>query len=92
MKIIIQDFIKDNNINLDTSDSALNGACVILSGFALYKEINSSDDLIKIIEKILPEIDVAVYKKELSRVFHYADMNNYGKFWETKQAQKEYKF
>lgn len=88
----IKEFVVKNNINLDAYGSALNGACVILSGFALHLRIPTAEDLISILKKEFPDIDSRDYNKELTRVFEYAKYHDYEIFWSTIQAKKEYKF
>ena len=39
----IQKFIKDNGLDFSGSGSDLNGACVILAGYALYENGDKND-------------------------------------------------
>jgi hypothetical protein len=88
MKEKLIKFIKDNKLNFDTSGSGLNSACVIISGYALFIEA-SLDDITEAVEELFPE---SVFVDELSRVFDYAEDNNYEKFWSLPKAKEMYKF
>ncbi len=87
-KLDLEQFIKDNNIDLTQTGSNLNGQCVVLSGFALYlgMDFNDVDNVVK---EMFPE---ASYFDELERVFNYADSHNYSSYWKTDQAKQMYKF
>jgi len=87
----IEKFIKENNLNFEGTDSSLNGNCVILSGYALYSNINTLTDLSKLIPWILkPKFSDAF--NELTRVFPYAEEHDYGEFWNTDYAKQLYNF
>ena len=92
----IEQFIEDNKIVTGGANSGLNGAFVILSGFALHKGIE--------LEDLHESIDAVMFKneachpmveneiEELERVYEYAAKNNYAAFWKTEKAKKQYKF
>jgi hypothetical protein len=88
MKEKLIKFIKDNELNFNTSGSGLNSACVIISGYALFIKA-SLDDITEAVEELFPESD---FCDELSRVFDYASDNNYEKFWSLPKAKEMYKF
>jgi len=88
MKEKLIKFIKDNKLNFDTSGSGLNSVCVIISGYALFIEA-SLDDITEAVEELFPE---SVFVDELSRVFDYAEDNNYGNWWKLPKAKEMYKF
>lgn len=87
IKAEITKFIEDNKLDFDQTGSGLNSACCILSGFALYKSVNDSDDLVTCIDKL--DLDGI---RELEKVLDFADKHRYGEFWKTEQATKEYVF
>lgn len=83
----IEQFIKDNNLDLSLTGSGLNSVCTILSGYALYLKLELTD-FSNILEKLYPGYD----SREFDRVFHFAKRNHYEKFWMTPKAKKMYKF
>jgi len=83
---IIKKFIQDNGLEFDDSGSSLNGNCTIISGFALFKEIDTFSELME----LMPKIDYES-EKELSTVFEYARRNNYGSWWENENNRNQYK-
>jgi hypothetical protein len=87
MKEKIEQFIKDNNLDLSVTGSALNSVCTILSGYALYLKLELVD-----FSNIIEEINSSFNFAELERVFLYAEANHYEKFWMTAKAKKMYKF
>jgi hypothetical protein len=96
MTNIIEQFIVDNKIDvIEVIESGLNGAFVILSGFALHKGIEL-DELHKSIDEFIDKEMAATLANseidELQRVYEYAASNNYSAFWKTEKAKKQYKF
>jgi len=89
MKEQLKKFIKDNELNFNTSGSGLNGACVIISGYALYLGAIDTSEIEEAILEVFPEAD---FLEELDRVFNYASDNNYEKFWSLPKAKEMYKF
>ncbi len=88
-KIEIEKFIKENNLTFEYGSR--NTDSVVLSGYSLYLGVNDVDKVIEVIDKVLPDADED-YSPELERVFEYAGANNYGKWWNSEEAKKEYKF
>jgi hypothetical protein len=82
----ITDFIQNNKLSFSGKGSELNSNMVTISGFALHKGIQSSDEL----SQILDLNDNS--KKLLGKVFEAAKMRKYEKYWETETAKKMYKF
>lgn len=90
----IQQFIKDNNIDLTGTGSDLNGQCVIVAGFALY-DSNDVANFSKLVDDIeeneIFKLSIEA-ETELKRVYDYAYSNNYFEFWNTEDAKNQYKF
>lgn len=84
-------FIIENNLNFNGSGSNLNGMCVVLSGYALYRGYMNTEFLKEAINEVFPKAS-GNYEKELERVFLYADNNDYGNYWKTEEAKLMYKF
>jgi hypothetical protein len=89
MKEKLIKFIKDNELNFNTSGSGLNSACVIISGYALHLGAINTSEIVGAILQLFPEAD---FEDELNRVFDYASDNNYEKFWSLPKAKEMYKF
>jgi hypothetical protein len=89
MKEKLIKFIKDNELNFNTSGSGLNSACVIISGYALHLGVTNATDIETAILDMFPKFSGF---DELERVFNYASDNNYGKFWSLPKAKEMYKF
>jgi len=83
---MLKKFIKDNNLKFSVGNR--NSSAVILCGFALYKEQNVNNCLEAIDGRSL----TTDLQDEIERVFKYARINNYGDFWKTAKAKKEYVF
>lgn len=85
----IENFIKNNHLHFSGFGSDLNSDCTIISGFALFSgvEINELIDILSEQEEWSGEAE-----EELQRVFEFAENNNYGTFWSTEDAKKQYKF
>lgn len=81
---ILKKFIQDNKLEFKPGNR--NTPLVALCGFAIYKGFDNQT-CIDSIENIDEETEV-----ELLRVYDYAHKNNYGEFWKSKQAKKEYIF
>ena len=84
----IEQFIVDNDLDFESTDSGLNANCVVLAGYALHLNMDDFEG------ELLPEVedfsnDALI---ELDRVHDYARANNYGAWWDTKLAKKMYKF
>lgn len=89
MKKLIKKFIKDNKLTF--KEGTRNSDSVILSGYSLSLQVRDSEIVKQAIDEILPNAD-ANYKEELDRVFSYAKANNYGSWWNTANAEKQYIF
>ena len=89
---IVKKFIEDNKLDLSGSGSELNGNCVILAGFICY--VIESDGLgWKKGNELISELDLNFDAEvELTRVFNFAWVNSYEKFWKTPAAKAQYKF
>lgn len=81
-------FIKDNNLKF--SLGRRNSDSTVLSGYLLHIGVDSLNGLKKIITENCP--DAYDFMEEFNRVFEFAETNNYGAFWRTAQAKREYKF
>lgn len=88
MKELIEKFIIENNLDLSETGSALNSTCCIIAGYALHIGITRSSDIVS----VFVETSSHDFDEELTRVFDYAQKNNYKKFWLTEEAKKQYKF
>lgn len=82
----VKKFIKENELDFNSTDSGLNSNCTILSGYLLHLNFTS---LSKDIKKLMPN---SIALKELARVFKYAKANNYGAYWSGKHAKSMYHF
>lgn len=90
----IQQFIKDNNIDLTGSGSSLNGECVILAGYALYLN-EDKYDFDKLLEDVQEDglLDLTSEAiDELERVYSFAYKSDYDSFWKTEKAKTQYIF
>ena len=89
----VKKFIEDNDLDFYGSGSELNGNCVILAGFICYvitrEPVFTSVDGWEIINGLKLNEDA---HKETYRVFEYAYVNDYEKFWTTEEAKEQYKF
>jgi len=83
----LKKFIEDNELLF--IDGRRNNDCVIVSGFALFIGITNAKEIEDVIDEIGTGYD---YENELDRVFDYAQFANYGKWWNSEDAKKLYKF
>jgi len=81
-------FIKDNKLDFTSEGSGLNSNCTILSGYALHLELTFFELCDELAEMTLSD----EAWNELERVFDYAEDNNYGAYWSTKDAKERYIF
>lgn len=88
---LLEKFIEDNKLKFDVSGSALNGACVIISGYALFLRIKNFATVAEAIVAKFPS-EKGNFEDELERVFNFAKTRNYGEWWKSSDAQKIYKF
>lgn len=92
-KEIVERFIKDNGINLDGSGSGLNGNCVILAGFICHVLDKYDDPTTTDVNYIVDNLTLSDdARKELKKVFSYAYVNSYEKFWEDDSIKEEFTF
>lgn len=84
----IKDFIENNNLTFEPGRR--NSDSCILSGYALHLGMKNANKLESLIEKYCENSED--FQEEFNRVYNYASQNNYGKFWTTEEARKEYKF
>jgi len=84
-------FIIENNLNFNGSGSELNGMCVVLAGYSIFKGHTNTEQLKNAVHEVFPK-SVGNFERELERVFDYAFDNNYGDFWETEDAKMMYTF
>ena len=84
----IEQFIVDNDLDFEGTDSGLNANCAVLAGYALHIGLEDFED------ELLPELEDFSTEalSELQRVHAYARVNSYGAWWDTKYAKKMYKF
>jgi hypothetical protein len=83
----IRQFINDNNISF--TEGSRNTSCTIIIGYALHLGLSQTD----LEAELQPEIkEDGFIQDELDRLFLYCLSNNYGKFWSSKAAKKQYKF
>lgn len=82
----IQTFIEKNHLDFEGSDSNLNSAFCILSGYALYLGFA--------LEELKEEMTEEQQREhpELERVFEYAEDHHYGNWWTSKEAHEQYEF
>lgn len=89
-------FITDNNLEFNQdikANSGLNGACTILSGYALHLGADV-DTTINAAKRSFIKIPSTFYtlERELKSVYSYSKSSRYGDFWKNPKAKKMYKF
>ena len=84
----LERFITDNGLTF--AKGSRNSNSVVLSGYAMHIEVGEITVLINAVDAAVEEPDD--YMEELTRVFEYAQKNNYNKYWEGEEAKKLYKF
>ncbi len=83
----IREFIKENSLSF--VEGSRNTSCVIIIGYALHLGLTQTE----LEAELQPEIkEDGFILDELNRLFAYCLKNNYGKFWSSKEAKKQYKF
>jgi hypothetical protein len=96
MKEKIKKFIDENHLTFSDEESGLNGNCVILAGYIchLNDELEPGEKMITsefVLNLIKESYEISFFlEKEFERVFNFAKANNYGNFWKTKTAKKQY--
>jgi type I restriction-modification system DNA methylase subunit len=80
-------FVNDNNISF--TEGSRNTSCTIIIGYALHLGLSQTD----LEAELQPEIKKDGFiLDELNILFAYFSSRNYGKFWSSKAAKKQYKF
>ena len=87
----LKKFILANSLDFSGYDSDLNGVCTIISGYADYIGVKTTTPIEKAIIATHEGLSED-FKPELKRVFDFAYRYNYGRWWNTSRASKEYKF
>ena len=94
MKEKIKNFIEKNFKDVEFNSSTrseLNGVITVLSGYALF--IGASKNDIEEAVFSIEDSDLTYeFENELDRVFEFAKTYQYGKWWNSEEAKKEYKF
>jgi len=88
-KTILINFIKNNGLTF--GDGRRNYDFTIISGYALYLDIDEVEEVEEAIEEFLSLPLSADDSAELYRVFEYAYDNNYGTWWTNPSNTKGYK-
>jgi riboflavin synthase len=92
MKETIEKFIRENELNFNSSGSGLNGAYTVVCGYADH--VGASKKSVK--EAVIACTGVTALgpesKKELDKVYNFASTYNYGKWWTSLEASRTYKF
>lgn len=86
---LIETFIKNNELDFNDTDSALNFNCCVISGYALHLNIDNFDDLILLFDVTSLSSNTVT---ELKKVFEFAKGKNYGEWWTTDDAKELYHF
>jgi hypothetical protein len=81
-------FIVDNDLQF--TEGRRNSDCTIISGFALHLGETDITHIDVAIEATL--VEPADYYDELERVFDFAKFKNYGAWWSSEDAKKQYIF
>ena len=95
MKGLIADFIRNNNLNFDTQGTELNLNCVILCVYACwmmggrpFRRGDEYDVLMSVRLSNLPDSA----KKEIINLLPVCMILEYGEWWGTEEARKQYVF
>ena len=81
-------FINDNKLDFTSEDSGLNSNCTVLSGYALHLDMSYDELVLELIPEDL-SIEALI---ELERVFDYAKVHYYGRYWTSEDAKQRYIF
>jgi hypothetical protein len=83
----VRQFIKDNHLSFGVGRR--NSTMTVLIGYSQHLGLSQTD----LEAELQPEIKKDGFiQDELDRLFSYCLSNNYGKFWSSKAAKKQYKF
>lgn len=88
-KTILINFIKNNGLTFQ--HGCRNSDFTVISGYALYLDIDEVEEVEEAIEEFLSLPLDADVSGELYRVFEYAYDNNYGLWWTNPHNTKGYK-
>lgn len=94
----IKEFVKLNyeKLTFVGSISAVNSSCTIITGYAdfigLANDIDGELSIIRGIEAGIGQTLEGDVKEELSRVFDFTYRYNYGNWWKSRDAKREYQF
>ena len=92
MKDKLVTFMSENDIDFQiATGSELNGACTVISGYADHIDA-SQEDILAAIKEHTGEKASMETRRELARVFNFATTYNYGKWWNSTEAKRTYKF
>ena len=84
---MIKKFITDNKITFNEGER--NSSTVVVIGYAQHLGLNE----VQLKKELAKEIKADKFiKTEVERLFDYCKSNNYGAWWTTKEAKKQYKF
>ena len=92
MKDKLEKFIRENELNFNSSGSALNGAYTVLCGFADH--VGASKKAVRDAVKATTGVETLPVnsKKELDKIYKFTTTYNYGKWWQKPEAARIYKF
>lgn len=86
----LKKFIQDNGLTFE--EGQRNKDSVIISGYALYLGLEESGLIEDLLDEEYPDVADGELFDEIQRVFNYARIKNYEKFWQTEEAKTMYKF
>jgi hypothetical protein len=92
IKTLLNEFITNNDLDFSGEGSDLNGNCVILAGYLCYLlderglDAGHGDDAIGQLSL------TSDAQRELNRVFAYAYISSYERWWKSADAKAKYKF
>ena len=87
MKDRIENFIKNNNIDLAGTGSDFNGQACVLCGYALYIGIDDYSELYSILYDLKTWVSSS---NTLETLFIYSKKKNYAKWWEKEINRLKY--
>ena len=86
----LKKFIQDNGLTFE--EGQRNRDSVIISGYALYLGVQDPGIIENLLEEEYPDVADGELFDEIERVFAYAKLKNYEKFWYREEAKTMYKF
>ena len=92
MKEKLEKFIRENELNFNTSGSGLNGSYTIVCGFADH--VGASKRAVADAVKACIGVETLTTEsiKELDKTYKFTTTYNYGKWWLKPEASRIYKF